>query len=587
MTRCRESSALRIYLRALREVRAFWPHLGLILVMGLAWTPIAIVTPLPLKILVDNVLGASPLPPVLDAVLPGSVGRSSDALLAVAIAMTVLIAVLTLTHRWIDWLVRENVAERMVHGFRGRIFARALEIGTPGRDAAATQDLAFRITSDSPALQWTAIYGFIPVIHALASLAGMLWVTAAISPKLASVALVTAIPVVGLIHFTQGRLRRQWHGVREKDSAVQALVQEVLGNHRVVTTFGQEQREVLRFLGRSRDAIGARLRVIRGEGLIGATLGLATALGSAAVLWLGVRDVQTQALSMGDLLLVIGYVAQLYAPLQQIGMHIAGQQQAVASAERAFGLLDQPVAIVDRPDAPARGRARGDVRFVAVDFAYPNCPPVLRDVCLDVPAGTCVGVVGRTGSGKTTLVNMLVRLLDPITGAVRLDGVDLRDWRLADLRGQFAVVSQEPVLFSTTIVENIAYGRPDAGMDEVVAAARLANAHDFISRLPEGYRTRVGERGTRLSGGERQRVALARAFLKDAPVLILDEPTSAVDAQTESGIVESIERLMRGRTTFMIAHRLGTLRNADMIIRVEDGQVRLERARDAGESRAA
>ncbi|HEX6980263.1 MAG TPA: ABC transporter ATP-binding protein [Alphaproteobacteria bacterium] len=577
MTEPRKTSAFHVYLRALREVRHFWPHLVLILVMGLAWTPIALVTPLPLKIIVDNVLGTMPLPGLVADTLPRWMTGSVDAVFGLAIGLSVLIAVATLAYKWVEWVVRENVAEAMVHGFRGKIFARALEISAPGRDAAATQDLAFRITCDSPALQWTAIYGFIPVITALTSLAGMLWVTAAISPKLAFLALVTAVPVIGLVHLTQGRLRREWHSVREKDSAVQCQVQEVLGNLRVVTTFGQERAESRRFLDRSRTSVRAKLRVIRMEGAIGSVLGLSTALGTTAILWLGVRDVQAQVLSVGDLLLVMGYVAQLYAPLQQIGMHIAGQQQAVASAERAFEVLDQEITVTDRPDAQARAQAIGHVRFEDVTFAYPGCPPVLRDVRLDVPAGTCVGIVGRTGSGKTTLVNMLVRLMDPVEGRVLLDGVDLRDWRLEDLRRQFAVVSQEPVLFSTTIAENIAYGRPGASMAEIIEAAKLARAHDFIARLPDGYKTKVGERGTRLSGGERQRVALARAFLKDAPILLLDEPTSAIDGTTEAGIVESMERLMKGRTTFMIAHRLATLRGADMIVRVEDGTVRLER----------
>ncbi len=586
MTEDRRSSALSVYLRALREVRRFWPHLALILAMGLAWTPIALITPLPLKIIVDNVLGSAPLPGYA-AWLPSWMTGTPDAIFAVAIGLAVLIAVLTLAHKWIDWIMRENVAERMVHGFRGKIFARALEISAPGRDAAATQDVAFRITNDSPALQWTAIYGFIPVINALVSLAGMLWVTAAISPKLAVIALATSLPVIGLVHVTQGRLRRRWHEVREKDSIAQCQVQEVLGNLRVVTTFGQEKREVARFLEHSRTAVRARLRVIRTEGIIGAVLGLATALGTTAILWLGVSDVRTQILSVGDLLLVMGYIAQLYAPLQQIGMHIAGQQQAVASAERAFGLLDRPVTIRDSAGAPARGPAIGDVSFDRATFAYPGCVPTVRNACLDVPAGSCVGIVGRTGAGKSTLVNMLIRLLDPVEGRILLDGVDLRDWRLEDLRRQFAVVSQEPVLFSSTIAENIAYGRSGASMDEIIDAATRANAHEFISRLPDGYGTRVGERGTRLSGGERQRVALARAFLKDAPILILDEPTSAIDSETEAGIVASMERLMNGRTTFMIAHRLNTLRNADMIIRIEDGAVLVERPMAIGEVRAA
>jgi ATP-binding cassette, subfamily B, bacterial len=307
------------------------------------------------------------------------------------------------------------------------------------------------------------------------------------------------------------------------------------------------------------------------------TVGLTIGLGTAVVLYVGVRRVQAGGLTLGQLLLVMTYLTQLYEPLRTIAKKVGDLQDSVASAERLFDVLDEEPDLVERAGAHQLQRARGVIRFDHVSFAYEDGPTVLHGISLDVPAGASVGIAGTTGAGKSTLISLLTRLYDPSSGAVLLDGVDLRDYRLEDLRRQFAIVLQEPVLFSTSIAENIGYGRLGASNDDIAAAARAANAHDFILRLPEGYRTVVGERGMKLSGGERQRIALARAFLKDAPILILDEPTSSVDVHTERGITEAIERLMSGRTTFMIAHRLTTLNGCDTRLVLESGRLVEER----------
>jgi len=271
--------------------------------------------------------------------------------------------------------------------------------------------------------------------------------------------------------------------------------------------------------------------------------------------------------------MVLGYLGQLYDPLKTISRKAAGIQSYLASAERVFTLLDEPFDVPERVNARSLTRARGAVAFREVSFAYDGerGGAVLRDVSFDLPAGARVAVAGATGAGKSTLVNLLTRFYDPTAGAILLDGVDLREYRVADLRNQFAIVLQEPLLFSTTIGENIAYGRPGASAAEIAAAAAAAGAHDFIVRLPRGYDTPVGERGLQLSGGERQRVALARAFLKDAPLLILDEPTSAVDAKTEAAILDAMDRLMEGRTAFLITHRERALAGCDLRLQLERG----------------
>jgi ATP-binding cassette subfamily B protein len=297
------------------------------------------------------------------------------------------------------------------------------------------------------------------------------------------------------------------------------------------------------------------------------------AAGTAVVLYVGVRHVQTGAITLGELLMVMGYLSQLYEPMKTLSKRAVSMQSKLASAERVFTLLDDAPDVVERPDARPLARARGRIEFRGVSFDYAGDRAGLRDVSFEAPAGSRIGIAGSTGAGKTTLVSLLLRLYDPSAGRILLDGVDLREYRLDDLRRQFGMVLQESVLFATSVAENIAYARPDAGREEIIEAAKAANAHDFIVQLPRGYDTLVGERGMMLSGGERQRISLARAFLRNAPILILDEPTSAVDVRSEALIMEALERLMQGRTTLVVAHRLSTIEGCDMRLEIERGRL--------------
>ena len=277
-------------------------------------------------------------------------------------------------------------------------------------------------------------------------------------------------------------------------------------------------------------------------------------------------------LTLGNFLLIMGYLSQLFSPLKMISKKIGSLQGHLASAERVYEFIDQEQDVIEKPNAIALNRAKGTIQYQNVYFSYDGTNEVLKGITFDVQAGMRIGIAGQTGAGKTTLVSLLTRFYDPSIGKITLDGIDLRDYKIADLRDQFSIMLQEPILFSTTIAENISYAKPDASQNEIEMAARSANIHEFIVGLHDGYNTQVGERGMRLSSGERQRISLARAFLKDAPILILDEPTSSVDIETEVGIMQAIERLMADRTTFIIAHRLSTLENCDELLLIQDGQ---------------
>jgi ATP-binding cassette subfamily B protein len=368
-------------------------------------------------------------------------------------------------------------------------------------------------------------------------------------------------------------LRTRWREQKKMDHAAMSVVGEVFAALRVVKAFNQEEREQNRYANRANESLIAKLKVTVLQGSFDIVAALLTSICTALVLYIGVDAIRSGAMTVGDLLIVMTYVGLLYEPLRMIGRRVASMQSALASAERAFDLIDECPDVPEKAAALTLKRAGGAIEFKDVSFAYSKSTPILHDINLQIPAGTRVGVVGKTGGGKTTLMSLLMRFYDPTKGEVFLDGIDLTDYNLKDLRNQYAMVLQDTILFSTTIHENIAYARHDASEQQIIDAAKAAHAHEFISQLPDGYETVVGERGMRLSGGERQRVALARAFLKDAPILLFDEPTSAVDTRTEAAIMEVMNKLMVGRTTFMIAHRLSTLDRCDVILHLENGRL--------------
>jgi ATP-binding cassette subfamily B protein len=576
----RQFSDLALFWRLLRQARTYWPHIGILLLVSLLSSPLALLTPLPLKIAVDSAIGTRPLPGFLDALLPDAAARSDGTVLVLAVSLAMAVALLTGLLELVNSVLSVYIGEKLVLGLRARLFRHAQRLSLLYHDSRGVTDSAYRIQYDALSIQWILTDSIPPLVTAIVTLVGMVYVTFRLDWQLSLVAMMVS-PFLFMSAWAYGRrLRPRWIKVKQLDSSALSVVQEVLSSLRVVQAFGQESREGERFARRSGESVQNRVRVAFIEGGFALLITLVTAAGTAAVLFIGVRHVRSGVLTLGDLLLVMGYLASLYAPLNQLSESKATLQESLASAERAFALLDKVPDVVERPEARPLVRASGAVAFNDVSFAYRENHTVLRNVSFEVDPGTRVGISGKTGAGKSTLVSLLTRFYDPTAGQILLDGVDVREYKLADLRNQFAIVLQEPVLFSTSIAENIAYARPRASEEAIVEAAKAANAHEFIVGLPHGYASRVGERGMSLSGGERQRIALARAFLKDAPVLILDEPTSSVDTKTEAAIMEAMARLMCGRTTFMIAHRMGTLANCDAQLEIEDGHVvRLEQRR--------
>jgi ATP-binding cassette, subfamily B, bacterial len=557
--------------RLLNQLTPYWPQLMLCFLVDLVQVPLALLLPLPLKLAVDSVIGSRPLPGQVASLMP-SAARSGATLLAVVAVFLVAVALLTQLQQLASTVLRTRLGERLVLDLRARLFEHAQRVSLGYHDVRGTADSNYRIQYDAVALQYITVDGVLPALGAVFTLVAMLYVTARIDPELAAVALIIVPVLFLLLRSLRSRLRRQAREVKKQESQALSVVQEVLTSLRVVKAFGQEAHEEHRFVERAREGAKARVRLALVDAIYGVLVGVTAACGTSAALFIGVYHVRSGLLTLGSLLLVMGYLGQLYEPIRTTSRKAGSLQTHLASLERVFSLLEEPHDVIELAEARPMQRAVGTITFQDVSFGYGGVG-VLEGVNFHVAAGARVGIAGMSGTGKTTLVNLLTRFFDPSAGQVLLDGVDLRTYRLRDLRSQFAIVLQDPVLFSTTIAENIAYARPTARENEIVAAAQAAGADAFIASLPMGYQTQVGERGIRLSGGERQRVALARAFLKDAPILILDEPTSAIDVKTEAAILESMDRLMEGRTAFIVTHRPSALRGCDAILRVEGGHV--------------
>jgi ATP-binding cassette subfamily B protein/subfamily B ATP-binding cassette protein MsbA len=461
----------------------------------------------------------------------------------------------------------------MVYDLAADLFGHLQRLSVRFHSSRRIGDMIRRVTSDCGCVSQIIKDALLPVVSSLVSLLAMFLVMWRMDWGLTLVAL-SVIPfmLLALRLYAKPMLERSYRQ-QEVEGEIYNVVDQSLSSIPIVQAFDRQSESEQRFRQTADAAVAAALSTTSVQLQFKVFIGLSTALGTAGILWLGATRTLEGHLTVGGIIVFLSYLASLYAPLEALAYAPSNVQYASGSARRVLEILETEHDVQDRPGALHLARSRGHVALEEVVFGYESGRAVLKGVSLEILPGQTLAIVGGTGAGKTTLAALVPRLFDPWSGCVRIDGYDVKEVALKSLREQISLVLQEPFLFPITISSNIAYGRPHATAEQIEAAARAANAHDFIMRLPDGYQTLVGERGATLSGGERQRLSIARALLKDPPILILDEPTSSLDAQTESEMLAAMRRLMDGRTTLMIAHRLSTVRDADKIVVLDHGVI--------------
>ena len=543
-----------------------------VVLLVLAETGLTALAPWPLKVLVDNVLGGAPFPPAVAARLPGALD-DVVLLLAAVVAAGVVVQLGAEVVRMAHTQMQVDMAQRVVYRLREQLLHHLQALPLRHHVASRTADSVYRLDADAYCVDDLVIGGVFPLTVAAMNLGLMFGVLVYLDATLALLSLSVA-PFLYLCLRRHARtMTGQAERVKSLESGLIERILDVLSSIAAVKSFTRERYELRRFAAVGDRTRRARLDLTWQESLFSVTVTGVTLAGTALVLGVGGLHVLEGRLTVGGLLVVVAYLAAVYTPISEIARTTGTLQQAVVSARRVRELLSLTPEAADAPGSIAADGLRGHVRFEAVDFAYEPGRPVLEDVSFEARPGELVALVGPTGAGKTTAANLIPRLFEKQGGRILLDGVDAARYGLRSLRRQVALVPQQPILFTGTIADNIRYGRLDASDADVEAAARAARVHDFVVRLPRGYRTDVAEDGASLSGGERQRIGIARALLKDAPILILDEPTSSLDPMSEAAVIDALRRLRAGRTTLVIAHRLSTIRDATRIVVLERGRV--------------
>jgi len=560
-------------LQLFRYVRPHWRSLGITLMTMFVTIGLEVLRPWPMKILVDVILGKHPLPEKLSnilTVLPWS--ADGTGLLFWVCVSTVLIFLIGTLMSIAGNFVTVGLGQRITYSLGADLFLHLQRLSLMFHSRRPIGDTISRVTGDVYCLQIKVTSVLLPLLQSVVTLIALFVIMWKLQPAMTLLSLGVAPFLMLSIHIFGKPMKDRSRERRDLEGRMMSLVQQTLSAIPAIQAFSREELEHERFRKYADETVVAYQRSTLAGMWFKLTVGFVTALGTAAMMWMGARYALEGRMTVGTILVFLSYLASLYEPLNSIIYSASTWQGASANTDRVMEILNIPQEVQDLPEARDI-KIRGNVRYDQVTFGYEPGRAVLHNVSFETKPGEVIAIVGPTGSGKTTLVNLLVRFFDPWSGRITVDGEDIRSLRLACLRKQIAIVLQEPFIFPLTVAENIAYGRPDATRDEIVSSAQAANAHEFISSLPQGYDTVVGERGSTLSGGEKQRLSIARAFLKNARVLILDEPTSALDARTESLLLSALDRLMEGRTTFIIAHRLSTIRNADRIVVMNRGEI--------------
>lgn len=529
--------------------------------------------PWPIKWLVDYVFGDQAPPPWLTQLWPV---LATDNLAGGITAVCISILVLAILYRCgitIGHFFLVRAGARVVQRLRCHACEHLHRLSVAYHDKTKVGDSLYRVAYDSHAAQSLINGAIVPMATGALMLIGAVVIMLQINVALTLTTMAAAPLFILIIRGFSKTIDRQSRRYHESESALVSSVQESLSSIRAIQAFTLEPQTSDKFYEQSRRSLSANEKMTRTQLIYSACAGLAVSIGTAAVVWVAGHQVLNGNLSVGDILVFLAYLGMLYQPMNTFSQSASVIQSASAQLRRVFDVIDAVPEIQDKPNARTLQTVRGTVEFRNTSFAYEPSRPVLRDINLKADPGQIVALVGRTGAGKTTMASLLLRFYDPTQGGVLLDGHNLRDLKLSWLRQQVSVVLQDPILFSTSVAENIAYGLPGATPDQIRKAALRAQADEFIRALPNGYDTILGERGVNLSGGQRQRLSIARAFLKNAPILVLDEPTSALDVHTEEALLSALKELMTGRTTFIIAHRLSTVRQADLVVVLENGSI--------------
>ncbi len=534
---------------------------------------LTVLRPWPLKIVIDRVLShhATRVPFIGHWV--NALHVSPMAILYTACAATLLIAIGTGALTYCYTRLLGDIGQRFVFALRRDLFAHMQRLSLRFHDRQRTGDLITRLTSDVQAIRDVVSAGSILFFTNASLLAGMLAMMFWLNWQFALAALSVAPLLFWSVFRYTRRVKAAARVARTSEGLLASVAQETLSSIRIVQGLAQEEQQSERFQTQNTTSMNAYLESVRYQAAVAPLVDVFAAAGLAIVMWFGATRVLAGQLTTGDVVVFFAYVTNLYAPIKALSRLWYSLNRATIGIERIGEVMELAYDVTDRPDARPAARLSGQIEFRDVSFAYDQSREVLSRISLSVAPGERLAIVGATGAGKSTLASLIPRLYDPTGGAVLMDGHDLRTFRVQSLRDQVSMVLQDALLFSGSIRDNIAFGKPEATMEEIVVAARTANADEFIDRLPLGYETAVSERGTTLSGGQKQRIAIARAILRDAPILILDEPTTGLDAVSERLVVNALERAAEGRTTITIAHRLTTLRFADRIIVLEGGRI--------------
>ena len=562
--------------RKLRVVQLFRPHwkkLALALAAVIGETLADVLEPWPVKVVIDNVLQSKRLAQGWAAFLFTRAGDDKMAILTVALGAVVLIAVVGAVSSYADKYLTTSVGQWIAHDLRLLLYQRIQRLSLLEHGESRTGDLVSRVTSDIDAVQdfiTTALFG---IIISLLTLVGMIGIMFYNDWRFTLIALSVAPVMFVIVYFYTRRIKKASRAVKKKETEMLSGITEILASIQTVQAFAREDYEERRFDWESRQNVRIGLDARSTKAKLSPMVDILVAVGTCLVLGYGAHLVLAGRLSTGVLIVFLLYLGKMYKPMRDLSKMTNTVSKAAISFERIQEVLESESRVRDLPAAGHAPPFEGRIEFDRVSFSYGSDIQILKDVSLRIEPGQVAAIVGPSGTGKTTIASLIARFFDPQSGEVKIDGVDVRRFTLKSLRDQISFVLQDTLLFRGTIWENIAYGRPDAPPEDTIQAAELANAHEFIVNMPHGYGTMVGERGVTLSGGQRRRIAIARAIVRNSPILILDEPTAGLDAASERAVVEALDRLMKGRTTLIIAHHLDTIRHADVIFVVKDAEV--------------